>query len=166
MILHRLSFRCGFGVFFDHFRRDAFNQRAGFLQVPFKLEMLHLFEYASAPCLIQRTGELFVFRLEFFVLRNGFGKGRFCIFEFCEHLDGIWNMAVKDDEDFLHTALVIEDIDSLKKLGEALLLLSQMCHLLEEPWKDMRAAGFAGALPAFKIRIFADHVFPIGVLPD
>ena len=44
-------------------------------------------------------------------------------------------------------------------------LLGKMDHFFEHTRRNVLAVGLIGAFAAFKVRILADHVFPIGALP-
>ena len=130
-----------------------------------QLGVSQLFQGAFLRGLVQRLLQLLCFLFQLFVFGGCGGKRCIVLFQRRVHLLHSRDILVQKCTDFCCFSLGIERIDTCKQFFQLGLLLGQASHLLEHPWRDMVAPGFAGAFATLQVGIFLDHVLPEPVLP-
>ena len=153
-----------FGAF-QNFRRNPLYNPAEFPIIAQKLRVIELFLNASAFGGIQFALKFRNFLLQGSVFGDCVCKGDLVLAKLGLHPLHAGDKPFQQGFNFLQLALGVEYICIIHNRLDFPALLGKMGHFFENTRWNMLAVGLTGAFSAFKIRVLADHVFPIIALP-
>ena len=153
-----------FGTFKD-FRRNPLYNSAKFPIIAQELRVIQFLLNTSAFGSIQFALEFRNFLLQRSVFSSCIRKSDFVLVKLGLHPLHAGDKSFQQGFNFLQLALGVEYICVIHNRFDFPALLGKMGHFFEYTRRNMLAVGLIGAFAAFKVRILADHVFPIGALP-
>ena len=153
-----------FGAF-QNFRRNPLYNPAKFPIIIQKLRVIQFLLSASTFSSIQFALKFRNFLLQGSVFSSCVRKSDFVLVKLGLHSLHAGDKPFQQGFNFLQFALGVEYICVIHNRFHFLALLGKMGHFFEHTRRNVLAVGLIGAFAAFKVRILADHVFPIGTLP-